>query len=206
MTASLPTTPVRYLRALASAIPVIAVIVLIGALVAQRHALAGRTALLEELRPQALRVAVTDRLIGRRVPEIVSEYIHNGYASPDTVGRGYVAWIVAPRECPDCLSDVRIWNSFAMGEARPPILILTGVSADSAQRIAQGAGVRTRLVADPDSKIRHALGLSLPSTHLFIDREGIIRMADARYSITKCNVGFLAQVNAMRLEAVGAGQ
>lgn len=163
-----------------------------------RRALGNQSELLTQLRPVVQQVQIRDRLVGTPLPDLML-LDEAGYpAVLSEHGRDAVVWFVAPESCVRCLDGLQEWNALAASSDLATLLVLTGVSRVEGMRIVRGAGIRGRVFVDPNARSDQALGLTLPSTHLLVDAQGVIRMADSRQTPSSCSWSFPAQVAAFR--------
>lgn len=160
---------------------------------------------LSQMRPLAERTSIRDRLIGTDLSAL--RFRHPDREGPVAVSRAAenLVWLVDPRECARCLSDLSGWMGLA-GSRISVTTVLVGVGPAGADRIRRHVALPGRVAVDPSGEVAASLGVSeiMPSLFLVLDGSGTVLMTEARSSDTSCDWSFSGQVAALIGDARGA--
>jgi hypothetical protein len=173
--------PVRGLwRAAYGPLSLVAIVALTVALHGHRSVVRSYRARDEAIRHQLIRLAVKDRLIGSRVPD-VALLDHAGAALRlRKPGRGRVVWVVDVGNCPGCLeSSLADWHRLLERIELEGLLVLSGVGSASGTRVIRGAGVRSPVAFDPEHRVSRVVGVTAPFLVFVNDERGLVVSADA---------------------------
>lgn len=158
-----------------------AIIALIVALHGHRSMLQRHQARDEAIRHQLVRLAVKDRLIGSRLPDVALLDSGGAVVRLRARGRGRVVWVVDVANCPGCLeASLTEWHRLLRRIEIEGLLVLSGVRPASGTRVIRGAGVRSPVAFDPDNRVSQALGVTVPFVVFVNDEWGLVVSADAR--------------------------
>lgn len=162
----------------------LALTVLIVALMWQMKMSEGLRSEIIRIQPSAARIVEADRLGGVVLPSSLSEWMR-----PATGPRKpLLVWIIRPDECLGCLAELDLWNSFTGPESPvSPVLVIGERDSIQVKGIARSAGLRTRVVPDPERLAERTLHLRLPSTKMLISENDTILIVDARFPAQACN-------------------
>lgn len=160
---------------------------------------------LAEKRPLAERTSVRDRLIGTDLSELRFRDLGGGRVAAAQGGTPSLVWLVDPRTCAGCLSDLSPWAELSSPRL-PVTTVLVGVGREQARRIRGEVDLPGRVAFDPGGEMAASLGMSdaLPSLFLVLDRSGTVLMTEARRSSAACDWSFVRQVAAL-LSGFGSG-
>lgn len=195
--------PVRSLLA-RSPLPltVAAMIALIVAMHGHRSVLQRYRAREEGFRHQLVRLAVKDRLIGSRLPDVPLLDSAGTVLRLRPRGRRRVVWAVVVADCPGCLeTSLADWHRLLRGIEIEGLLLLSGVGPVSGKRVIRGAGVRSAVAFDPDKRVSQALGVTAPSIVFVNDEWGVVVSADASaygYGDRRCGRGPFERIEAIQ--------
>ena len=143
----------------------------------------------------ASRTAIHDRLIGQPLPHSLLNHLQIRPTAPRGVARSHLLWIVDGDRCGGCLADgLPMWSELAGDSLLDRHVILVGQALSGTQR----HEVRGNVTVMAREKISEALGTLLPNTKILTDDQGIILMADSRFTGPECGWSFDAQVGALR--------
>jgi len=148
-----------------------------AAVVIQSNRLSELTSDRQLLLRDATRIRAVDALIGQRLPE---DWMDGRALHPS----GAIVWVVTPRSCPGCLSDLQAWNALAK-RGVPTRLVLIGVDDSEARVIAARSRIASAVTVVPGTPLSNGLSF-LPSTKVIVSPSGEIAFVDARYPAQAC--------------------
>lgn len=130
-----------------------------AAVVIQSNRLSELTSDRQLLLRDATRIRAVDALIGQRLPE---DWMDGLALHPS----GAIVWVVTPRSCPGCLSDLQAWNALAK-RGVPTRLVLIGVDDSEARVIAARSRIASAVTVVPGTPLSNGLSF-LPSTKVIV--------------------------------------
>jgi|SRR5690606_27883249 hypothetical protein len=120
-----------------------------AAVVIQSNRLSELTSDRQLLLRDATRIRAVDALIGQRLPE---DWMDGLALHPS----GAIVWVVTPRSCPGCLSDLQAWNALAK-RGVPTRLVLIGVDDSEARVIAARSRIASAVTVVPGTPLSNGL-------------------------------------------------
>lgn len=171
----------------------VALVLLIGlvALVNLSRQLHSTQQMLRRASTVAESAALRDRLMGR---SLGGEPLFSAVTS--ATEKVTALWILRLEECIDCLSMASEWDRLGRSQVIDAVIVMVGTpSAHDARRLA--ALSHARSIQLPSAVVGQAIGWSLPSTKLVIDRIGTVLMVDGRSDVKECKWSFERQLEAL---------
>lgn len=159
---------------------VVAVIVLQRRLHAYEH-------YVDESQALITRSTTMSNLIGGEIPSLVAVTIDNDTINLRPTDAHHLVWVLDPRECLGCLTDINTWNRLSHHPDIITTVVLVGVDLEEAREIVFNTKVRGRVVYDPGGVVFDSLQLELASTKVFALRDGVVVFADSRPLESACS-------------------
>lgn len=197
------------LRVVRSALPAIAILVLLGCIYGYHQEVQRISHAAAALKHDASAHTFRRDLIGQRLGNPSFAALRDdGWEGPDDGTPLLVLWIVDPGTCVNCLSDLTPWRRLT--DNNPDVkkaIVLVGVSQAEAMQVMQKAGVRGDVWWDEEgSGASKFVGASPPpSLLLLLGPNRMVLAAEVGYQHGSCQREQFGQLNALveRIEKGG---